>query len=266
MAQQTIIARQSDNIFRDAVITCDKTPMATYDLAVLGLNTSITPATRVRFTDPDPVITFTLPEARQGDILAITVSNADVGLSPPALTITNGNGLSQDVPIPTMPGNRIPRTAILDLSILTPTDATRLDDVWALHFSNSVDVELGGGVYLYTKRELTPEDLQWSFRYSKQHARSDTPNEYLMRYILDYETQVRGFDAVIRCPLSQRDEIEEWFDSVCVGPGLLWPFPDVNDAYVGTWGDRFDAQQIGEFTDYYDVTIPFTELSKGKPV
>lgn len=267
----SIYARYTDNIFADATFTSTVTPMDSYDVDTLALQR---PEMRVRWAAQSLQIDISLPSPAEGAILAIPVTNLEAG-SPSGLTITNDNGLSQELAIPAMPINRIPLTLVCDLTVATPSAATRTDDSWHLVFTSvGVNVTLGGAIFLFgPKRELTPADLRWGFSERILHAADDTRNVYLTRYRVDYETQERSLDCAVRCTYAQKELLKTFYlaNAGLVQPGLLWPEPATNDAYLGTWQEVFEAQQVdGAGTpfvdDYYDVRLLFTELSKGKPV
>jgi hypothetical protein len=61
--------------------------------------------------------------------------------------------------------------------------------------------------------------------------------------------------------------VRAWFQENAAGtaPGLLWTQLTGHDAYLGIWEPTFQATNI-EGTEYYDIDLTFTELSKGKPV
>ncbi len=268
----SIYARYTDNIFSGATFTPSVAPMASYDAASLGAHRF--PESRVRWDVHSVDIDIDLSAPAQGDILVLPVTNLPAGFSPTVITLTNDSGLSQQLTVPELPINRIPLTLVCDLTVDTPLDATRLEDGWHLSIVNAgVDITLGP-IYLFgPKRELTPNDVNWGFTEHLKHAASNQANEYLTRYRQDYETQERSRDCVVRATYAQKELLKSFYhaNAGLVEPGLLWPEPTIIDAYIGTWQEVFSAQQVNgagtPFTDdYYDVTLQFTELSKGKPI
>lgn len=256
-------SRADDYILGDAVITASVAPSTTYDLATLG---SLLPAARVRWGVGTVTITFTLGSARRADAFALPVHNLDAGSG--VLTLTNGAGLSQVVPVPVMPPSRIPRTIVLDLTIGTPSAGTRTSDVWHLVISgNSVNVTLGGAVWLGGPWRVPGRNYLWNPQRGRDHHQTRTPNEYGTEYVVDYATMTRSLTVAFDIATDVDRQLLEDIDDASHGGALLtlfWPDPAVNDALLGRLPVKFtDTPQWLNLTK---VPVTFTEVSKGKPV
>lgn len=262
MSTTVIVARATDDVFADATITSTVAPSSTYSLATL--NTQV-PAARVRFGSGTVTITWTLGSAARGDIFVLPVSNLDAGTG--VATLTNGAGLSVGLTVPAMQANGIPRTLVVDLALAQPTALTRTSTVWNLVVSgNTANLILGGAAFLFTPKR-TLDAIQWGIGYRKtQHVR-ETMNQYGGRYRVNFRTNTRELDCVARVEAGDLDDLENWYDANAglTDPGLLWVQRDELDAYIGTWQEVFEARQVGQ-TFQYDVSMQFSELSKGKPV
>ncbi len=256
-----IVARATDDILQGSTVS-GTAPLASYDL-----NTLLTrnPAARVRFVGGTLTITFTLPAPAQGDVLVIPVSNLDTGDT--VLHLTNDVGLDVAIYIPAARKNGIPRTVAVDLTALEPTTLTRTSDSWSLEITaNSVPVTLGGAVAIFGPKR-TLEAMQWGLSLSKQQFADVVVNDYGVTYRTNRATMGRSFDCVASAEPDELADLEDWYDD-CAGvvdPGLLWIQRDELEPVYGTWQEAFKAQQAqGSFL--YDVTLQFSELSKGKPV
>jgi hypothetical protein len=206
--------------------------------------------------------------AAQGDVLVIPVHNLDEGGGSPAsvLTLTNNNGLSVNVPIPADQANGLPSTIVLDLTEAEPNDATRTATVWTLTIvGNSVNVTLGGAVAIFGPKRVLDPDIGWGFSLQEQAGQSQTINAHLVA-LHRQSAHVRAFDRRLDPDLGPRGR-------AAVVPGerrrdrtrLLWTQLTGHDAYLGIWEAKFQATNIPG-TEYYDISLTFTELSKGKPV
>jgi hypothetical protein len=264
MADETIYASGGDNIL-DGITPTGTAPSTTYSLATLAL---MQPAARVRWGATGISLVFTLGSAARGDVLVIPVHNLDEGGGSPAsvLTLTNGAGLSVTVPVPADQANGQASTIVLDLTEAEPNPTTRTASVWTLTIAgNSANVTLGGAVAIFGPKRVLNPDLRWGFSLQEQAGRSQTINAHLVRYIVNFRTTERSIVASIRT--SDLEGVRAWFQENAAGtaPGLLWTQLAGHDAYLGIWEPTFHATNI-EGTEYYDIDLTFTELSKGKPV
>jgi len=261
MTGETVYARGGDNILEDGVVT-GTAPLTSYSLATLITRQ---PAARVRYGATTVTVVVTLSTPALGDIVAIPVSNADAGSG--VLVVSNGSGLSVAITIPAVQANGIPNTAIKDLKTAVPNAATRTSNVWTFTFTgNSVNLILGGGLAIFGPKRTLDPDMGWGYEYRERHASSNTANEYLTRYTVNYQTTERSVIASIRT--DDLAGVLAWFQANAGGaaPGLLWPQIAGFDAYYGTWDTDFAAKNVAEGTEFYDVALTFREFSKGLPV
>lgn len=237
-------------------------PADTYALATFE---RFDPATRILFSSGTATVTATVTSAR-GDVLAIPVTNADT------LIVTNGAGLNEAIAIPTMTRNRIPRTIVADLVALEPNSTTRTSTTW--HFAmvcNSASLIIGGAIAIYSpKHSLAVGDFQWGGSESREHYGVVHENPYGVRYLLTRETMRRSVSLVKLATQADLDELQDWYDASQgqFGPALLWPDPDLNDAYLGTLQDKLSVTKLAPSSlgTIYSVAIQMEELSKGRPV
>jgi hypothetical protein len=273
MSDLAVFQAPDENILGGSAITADHAPSASYSLSTLGSNN---PAARVRWGTKTVTITFTLSEAKRGDVLVIPVTNLDSVASPTILRLTNGAGMDVNVLVPAMPRNRIPLTLVCDLTLLETDDTIRTSDAWHLVISNnSENVILGGAVLLYgPKTQFSTWDVQWGGTDSKTAQGAEVANEYGTRYRQTYETQVRSVTVTKLATADEADALEGWYDA-CGGrfgtAGMLWPDLSVNDALFGTPQATWSKQRIAPngplSTDViYQIQMTFDELAKGKPV
>lgn len=250
-----------ENIFRAATWS-GTAPADTYALATFA---RFDPAARVLFSAGTVTVTATITSAR-GDVLVIPVTNAD------SLTITNGTGLNKPIPIPTMTRTRIPRTIVADLSLLEPNSTTRTSTVWSLVFvCNTANVVVGAAIGLYAPRhELAVGDFQWGGTESREHYGTEHENDYGVRYLLTKDTMRRSVSLVKLATQADLDALQDWYDASRgkFAAALLWPDPDVNDAYVGTLQEKLEVTRLAPTSigTIYQVAIQLEELSKGRPI
>jgi len=196
----------------------------------------------------------------------IPVTNAD------ALTVTNGAGLSELIPIPTMTRNRIPKTIVCDLALLEPNPAVRTSTTWNFAFTcSTANLVLGAAIALYVpRRELLAGDFQWGGSESRTTFGTVKENEYGNRYRLSDHTMRRSVKLTKLATEADLTAFEQWFEQSygAYGPTLLWPDPSVNDAYLGTLKDTLEVTRLAPTSDgpLFSLAIEFEELSKGRPV
>ncbi len=262
MADVTIYARGGDNIL-DGITPTGTAPSSTYALSALAL---MQPAARVRWGASTVSLVFALGSSLRGDVLVIPAHNLDAGTSPTVLTLTNGAGLSLSVPVPADQANGLPATIVLDLVEAEPNPTTRTSNSWTLTItSNSVNVTLGGAIAIFGPQRILDPDIRWGYTVREEAGQVITRNDYLTRYVVNLRTYERSIVASIRT--TDLEGVRAWFHENAAGsaPGLLWPQLTGLDAYLGIWEPQFEAVNV-EGTEYYDIRLTFTELSKGKPI
>lgn len=264
LATAAIFQGYDQNILQGAVITSSPAPSATYSLLTLGF---LRPDMRVRFGSGTVTVTFTVGSSKRGDILVIPMSNLVSGVSPTVVSLTNGAGLN--VPIATSGSlrNGLPKTIVVDLSLLDTNVSNRTSTVWNLVIvGNPSNVTLGGAIAIYgPKTALADRDFQWGYTPRKRGALSETVNEYLTRYQLNMQSMERSIDLQTLATDTDADALEAWFDANNGRglPGLLWLTPEVEDAFLGCWQETFE-RIVDKFTN--TIKVSFTELSKGIPL
>lgn len=262
-----IFQRYDDDILRDAVWS-GTSPSTSYSLATLGLKN---PAARVRFGATSATVTATVLSAR-GDILVIPMHNLTPGSSA-VLTITNGAGLSQAIPIPALQANSYPATLVVDLSLLVPLAATRTSTVWNFVIAgNAANIILGGAILLYGGKtsflgNAAGDNFQWAgYTERELHYASEVENEYGTRYIADRAAASRSVDVQIAANAAGLIEVRDWYRG-CHGrglPGFFWPDPTVADGYFGLWQREFSVGHV--YANYHPVQVTFDELAKGQTI
>ncbi len=265
LAVSAIFQGQDTNIFRDVVPTSSPDPLATYSLTTFSY---LRPDMTVRFGSGTVTLTWDLGSPGvQGDILVIPKSNLVDG----HVTLTNSNGLNQNIPVPAGLRNGLPKTIVVDLSVLTPSSSTRTAGTWHLVIaSNPSNVTIGGCIALYSpKTALGDRDFKWGYTRSQTGFTSKKTNEYGTPYVLNMQTMARSFDLEAFATDADADALEAWFDANNCGglPGLLWLTPEVEDAFFGFLPDTFQRVVGSEqVPDTNIIKFTFTEHTKGIPL
>lgn len=250
-----IILAHSDNILASGTVG-GATPQSGYTANDI---ISYHPERRVLYSSGTVTITVTISSAT-GAVAVLPVSNLDASVC----TLTNGAGLSVAFPIPTLPANRIPLTAILDFS----AQANRTSTTWNLVIvGNSANVVLGGGFAIYSAKTSIDRNYQFGWRDREQHYFIDHANEFGVRLRYDLRTQTRGADYRIPATEAGTTSLRTWYRANHSNPGTFWPDPSVNDAYgLCTW-DSFEAERKPQgASDLTRVNVSIAELCKGLPV
>lgn len=246
-------------------ITSTPAPSATYTLDTLAF---MRPEQRIKFGSGTVTISWGLNAPALGDILVIPMSNLANG----HVTLTNGSGFSENIPVPTTLRNGIPKTIVVDLSLLNTSPVARTSDEWHLVItSNPVHVTLGGVVAIYgPKTALLDRDFQWGYTIRKTgQIAPEKQNEYGTRYILNMQTMERELTLSTLATDEDADALEASFDANNGRglPGLLWLRPEVEDAHYGVWQQVFERIRGSELVEDTEIIkITFTELSKGLPL
>ncbi len=255
---KSIWGRADQNILIGATIS-GTSPATSYSVSdLIGFN----PAARILFSSGSATITFTSTSAKTGKIAVLPVSN--LSTSSGIATITNAAGLSVSFPIPARPPHNIPLTAILDFS----TQANLSSTQWSLVLSgNPLNVLLGGGFGIYSNTSGLSDrdyanDAGWTER--ERDFVIEHSNEYGVRLRYPLQTIERSFEFMVKASTGDMDGLRTWHRANLGRPGVFWPDPTVNDAYYGTW-DGFEVRRT-MIPGYNEVTLPFLELVKGKPV
>lgn len=264
LATAAIFQGADQNILDGATITSDVAPSYTYALAVLGY---LRPDWRVKFPSGTVTITFTRSSPARGDILVIPMSNLVDG----HVTLTNGASLSVSIAVPGGLRNGLPKTIVVDLSLLDANDTHRTSDAWHLVIAgNPVNVTLGGVIALYgPKTALGDRDFQWAYTIRKRGAYTENYNEYRTRFAQNMLTSERSIDLSTMATDDDADALGDWFDG-CNGrgaPGLLWLTPEVEDGFFGILQDTFErVRGSAQVADTELIKLRFDELSKGLPL
>lgn len=268
----SIHARYDDNILIGGSVSSDPDPMATYDIDTLMTHR---PGDRVRWGAPgspdDYRIRFVLgggsptPEQR-ADVLVIPCSNIDG-----TLTLESDAGMNVAIALPTSMPSGIPRTIAADLTLLDTNATHRTSGAFDLVINgNSENLIMGGAVLLYGPKR-TFEDRDWRFGFTRAMrsyvVRHD--NEYGTDLVSTLRTRTRSIAVSTLCTDAEALDLEEWADANFGSglPGLIWPIPDVYEAYFGRLEDvHTQTIKVEGANDAVEVSLTFTEISKGKPV
>lgn len=256
-------SRYGDNILTGSTVS-GATPATGYTAANL-LSTS--PLTRVRYSSTTVTITFTLGSSLTGAILVIPIHNLTPGSSS-VLTLTNGAGLSQAIPVPALMANGLPPVLAYDFSAL----ANRTSTVWNLVISgNANTVQIGGGVSIFstvrTFAGVAGGNVNWQFNETEHHFFADATNEYGSVYTQDYQTHQRSCDISAIGLQSQLTAVQDWYRANHGGalPSLFWPDPtDSSGAYYGRFGSDYTTSTVT--SKYKKWSAKFIELPRGKAI
>ncbi len=260
-----IVQGADQNLFAGITPSSTVVPLTSYSLAEF---TFLRPDWRVKFGSGTLTLTWDLGSpGGQGDIFVLPMSNLVDG----HVTLTNTSGLSQNIPVPATLRNGIPKTIVVDLSVLTPSSVTRTAGTWSLVISgNPSHVTLGACIALYSpKTALGDRDFRWAYTTRKVGATSEKTNEYLTRFILNMQTMERSIDLTAFATDADADVLEAWFDANNGRglPGLLWLTPEIEDAFFGILQATFERVVGSEMVpDTNLIKITCTELSKGLPL
>ncbi len=278
--QPSIHQRYGDDILIGATVTATPTPMATYDESTLLTHR---PADRVRWegSPTDVSIQFDLGDNpgspigspsgdRQADVLVIPCWNVDGGTSPSLVRLTSSTGMDVEIAVPVMLPSGIPRTTAADLTVLEPDDAKRTASQFTLIIAgNSVPLIMGGAVMLYgPKREFTTYDWHVGFTQSQSGYAIAHRNDYGTDLVAPLRTKTRQYALTTLCTEAEALDLELWADANNGGglPGTIWPIPDVYEAFFGRLaGVNSQRIRVGG-SDAIEVSVTFSEISKGKPV
>lgn len=239
-----------DNKAWNATVTADATPLTNYANQTL---VSAIPSARVRYGTGTVTVTLTFGSAVTADVMALPVSN----LQGSVLALTNGAGLNEAITLPTLPANRIPKTAIKEFASSSST-------VWNLVITgNTEDVILGGGFWLGAKRTLD-RNFRYGWREIEEQPGEEQMNDYGVEYVPFYETQIRRVVCDFKLSATGVDQMKAWHQDGRKRPSLFWPDRTINDAYIGRWASGLEMAR--EFPTFAPLTMTFAELCKGKPV
>lgn len=256
-----IIGSETENILRGAAWS-GTAPLASYALTTFE---RFEPAARVRYGATSATVTATLGAAARGDILAIPVAGAT------GLTVTNNNGLSEVVPVPTLPSNRIPLTIMFDLTLAEPNATTRTADVWNFAFTGTSNITLGAYIGLFSPRtEFEDADFQWGLIEAVKAFGRVTENDHGVLYRQNNRTLRRRVSGTKLSLATDVAALRAWYAGSFgqYGVSLLWPDPDVNDGLIGVLPEELEIVTMAPTGDdrVYQARIDFRELVKGRPV
>lgn len=269
---RSIHQRYDDDILIGAGVTATPTPMATYSASTLVTHR---PADRVRWGAPGSPnqyrIRFHLgggspAPSQRADVLIIPVSNIDG-----TLHLESDTGMNATIPIPTMMPSGIPRTIAADLTLLEVNATKRTSNAFDLVINGmSVDLTMGGAVMLYgPKRTFAHRDWRFGFTRALRSYVTRHENEYGTDLVSPLRTRTRSIIVSTVCTEAEALDLELWADANFGSglPGLLWPKPDVYEAYFGRLDD-VHTQTLNDkgANDAVQISLTFTEISKGKPV
>jgi hypothetical protein len=157
---------------------------------------------------------------------------------------------------------------MVDLRILTPTNATRTDDDWHMVISgNTANLILSGFVWLGTVRTLE-HNPSWKPHQPERFFGVKHTNDHGTDYVQNHETKAEAYRALFEAA-SDADQvaIRDWYRAgfgAYGPPSIFWPDPDVNLAHPGRWGELYDPEFT--FLNLNSVPLEWNGLSKGKPV
>ncbi len=277
--QPSIFQRYDDDILLSATVVASPSPMASYSASTLLTHR---PADRVRWDSGSPdgtsvELVFTLgagvgsPPTNQADLFVVPCWNVDGGGSPAIARLTCDGGMDVAIPVPEMMPSGIPRTTAVDLTLLEPDPSQRTGHVFTLTVTgNSVPLIMGGCVLLYgPKRTFLERDWRVGFQRSQRGAVIAQQNDYLTDLVYPLRTRQRSITLSTICTADEGNDLELWadanFDSGL--PGLVWPIPDLYEAYFGRLSDvNSQTIRVSGNDEANEVSITFTEISKGKPI
>lgn len=251
----TVYQTYADNLLNGGTVS-GATPATGYTAATL---VSMNPAKRVRYSSGTVTVTVTATASGRGDILCVPMHN----LSGSVLTLTNGNGLSEAITIPTAMANGFPQTLVADLTALETNASTRTSNTWNLVISgNASNVVLGGAVAVYTSKRTTTA-LQTGIVERESHPVVQHENIYGVSLRYDLHAMQRSVEGSFVASNTERETIRDWFRAGhgTARPSLLWlDTDDASSALFGVWAEVAITR---EFRDRNTVPFTFTELSKG---
>lgn len=258
---ESVFQSYDQNILVGSTLTANVAVSSGYDLQdVLALR----PDYRIEWGVSTVTLHWHLAAAVRADILTIPMSNLTTG----AAVLSNALGSAWPLTFPSSGRNLIPRTMVLDLTTLYPTNADRTDDDWYLTITtNPTNVVLGGCIALYSPRtKLTGRGFRWAYSANLQGGIWETENEYLSKFIQSTGTSRRELELTVESTTTDADALDGWAEgnNVSGRPALLWLYPTVNDALFG----HMQKMHKREFT-YLNLnrqSLVFTELSKGLPI
>lgn len=264
MSQGNAIVQAYDENILLGITPTGTAPSTSYTLTTfLTLN----PATRILYSATSITLTWTRGVAAEGAILVIPCSNLEGTVA----VLTTNTGLNVSAPAPVMTRNRIPKTLVLDFS--SALLAQRTATTWTLTITGNVaNVVFGGVIAIYgPKGQLQDTNFMFGSIEKKTAAVLETKNTYLTRYRQVLRTQERVITILRIMSQVEEAKFSGWYDAnFGMGyPSLLWPYPAENDAYFGTWPVTYE-RSVWESNPLqgrlYQVTLEFSELSKGQPV
>ncbi len=279
--EPSIFQRYTDDLLIGATVTASPSPMATYTEATLLTHR---PADRVRWdgSPTDVEIQFDLginagsplgsPSGdQQADLLVIPCWNVDGGTSPSLVRLTSSTGMDVEITVPVMLPSGIPRTTAADLTVLEPDATKRTASQFTLIIAgNSVPLIMGGCVCLYgPKRTFIDRDWRAGFQRSQQGYIVRHQNDYGTDLVFPLRTRTRALVMSTMCTADEAEALELWADANFDAglPGLIWPIPDLYEAYFGRLADvNTQTIRVEGQVDANEVAVTFTEISKGKPV
>lgn len=249
-------------ILHDAVWTGTAPSDSSYKVTDFAF---IRPDWRVKFSGTTVTITATTPgPKRLGEVFAFPMHNITPG-SPTILHLTTGDGFDHAVPIPAMPSDGLPLTAILDLRTLGTT-GQKTTNVWnAVITTNGANVTLGAAMWVGTLIEFERDFLLGVKLGEKRFNVSSVTNKFGVTNRARARTRERYIDLSVFASAAQYAQFLDWMRAGEGSglPSLLWPIPAVNDAMLGSYGDAFEATGSELM---YPISFRFTEWSKGEPI
>lgn len=216
------------------------------------------PSRRVLYGSTSVTYSVLLSSAKTGAIAILPVSNC----GPAVATLTNGAGLSTAYPIPALPEDNIPLSAILDFSALS----NRSSNTWNLVIAaNTANVLLGGGFGIYaSKRQLPGRNYAYGWTEIETDFVIAHKNYYGTELRYPLTTRERLFEYQFKPTDADLDALRSWHRANRGQPGVFWPNPSVNEAHYGVWEEFRVTRSI--VPSCHALTMTFRELVKGKPV
>jgi hypothetical protein len=246
----TVIQAFDEERFQNAVVS-GTAPFTSYDLATVITRQ---PGARVLFPSNSVSIVFTLPVARQCDVLCIPVTNATSGT-------LNGHALS----FPATSRSGVPRTLANDLTL---NGASANTASWTLALSGPNPIVIGGGVSLYGPvHRLNRDLLATGLVRAKTSGQLAQKNEYLTPYFQAFRTMEQVITLMHYEPTAvDVSDFEDWFDgSNGAGfPSLLWLNIPSNEGHYGVWDPTLEIKRVE--SGLFSITMKFNVWAKGKPL
>jgi hypothetical protein len=255
VANEAIYSRADDWILHDATWSVPVGSLQpSYDISVLQ---HLRPHKRLLFGSGTATVRATIGTSRSASVFALPVSNCTGAV----LSIANNSGLSLSVPVPALPPDGVPLTAVIQFA---PSSATQ----WDVVVSGNPDfLILGGAIWFGTARTFA-RNYHPSWTETEVDAVSSVTNEYLARYQHVYQARERSMAFQVPATDVQAADLLAWSRGKTASGSnvsLFWPNPLVNDARLGVFDGGHTVSPSGVI-NYQPTTLTFIEMGKGRRV